>query len=369
MKLKFQKNELMDKINIVSKAIPSTTTMSILQCILIDASSNEILLTCNDMELGIETKAEGIILERGKLALDAKLFFEIIRKFPDTTSDITITSDERFITSIKCEQSEFNIQGRDSEEFSGIPYIEKNQYISLTQFTLKEAIRRTIFSIAPNDSNKIMCGELLEIKNDILRVVSLDGSRISIRSITLKDHYEDQKVIVPGKTLNEISKILSNDNEKEVLIFFSQNHILFEFDDVIVVSRLIEGEFFRIDHMLSADYLTKVTINKRDFIDSIDRATVLIHDSDRKPIILDITDTNVNIKVRSSYGSMNADVPADKAGNDIKIAFNPKFLLDALRVIDDEDVNIYLMTPKSPCFIRDEMSSYIYLILPINFIA
>jgi len=368
MKLVFQKTALLNGINIVSKAIPSKTTMPILECILIDANANEIKLTCNDMELGIETKVEGSILERGKIALDAKLFYEIIRKLPDSDADVTIDSDDRYNTTITCENALFNIQGRDGEEFSYLPYIERNQYISISQFTLKEAIRQTIFSIAPNDSNKMMGGELLEVRGNILKVVSLDGHRISIRSITLKDSYENQKVIVPGKTLSEISKILTGDNEKEVLIFFSTNHILFEFDSTVVVSRLIEGEYFRIDHMLSSDYETKVKVNKRDFMDNIDRAMILIRDSDRKPIILNVTDHNVNLKVKSSFGSMNAEVPASKNGKDIMIAFNPKFLLDALRVIDDEEVDLYMMNPKSPCFIKDEDGSYIYLILPVNFI-
>ena len=368
MKLQFQKSALLNGISIVSKAIPAKTTMSILECILIDADADQIKLTGNDMELGIETKVEGSILERGKIALDAKLFYEIIRKLPDGEAPVIITSDNKFNTTIHCESALFNILGRDGEEFSYLPYIERDQYITLSQFTLKEAIRQTIFSISPNDSNKMMAGELLEVKENILKVVSLDGHRISIRNIALKESYESHKVIVPGKTLSEISKILGGDNEKEVQIFFSKNHILFEFDDTMVVSRLIDGEYFKIDHMLSSDYETRVKVNKREFMDSIDRSMILIRDSDRKPIILNVEDSNVNLKVRSTIGSMNADVSAYKAGKDIMIAFNPKFLLDALRVIDDEEVELYMMNPKSPCFIKDEEGTYIYLILPVNFI-
>lgn len=369
MKLIFQKDILLNSINIVSKAIASKTTMSILECILIDASASEIKLTGNDMELGIETKVEGQILERGKIALDAKLFYEIIRKISDGGSQVSIVSDERFNTTITCENSVFTIQGRDGEEFSYLPYIERDQYICLSQFTLKETIRQTIFSTSPNDNNKMMAGELFEVKDGSLKVVSLDGHRVSIRNIQLKDHYSDIKVIVPGKTLSEISKILGGDHEKEVLIYFSSNHILFEFDETIVVSRLIDGEYFKIDHMLSSDYETRVKVNKRDFMENIDRAMILIRDSDRKPIILKVEESNVNMKVKSSFGSMNADVMAHKTGKDIMIAFNPKFLVDALKVIDDEEVELYMMNPKSPCFIRDEEGTYIYLILPVNFIA
>lgn len=278
MKLTFQKTALLNGINIVLKAVPSKTTMPILECILIDASTNEIKLTGNDMELGIQTTVEGNILEKGKIALDAKLFSEITRKLSDSDSFVTIESDEKFNTTITCENSVFQIQGKDGEEFSYLPYIEKNKYICLSQFSLKEIVRQTIFSISVNDSNKMMTGELFEVNGEELRVVSLDGHRMSIRKVLLKDTYENTKVIVPGKTLNEISKILTGDNEKEVLIFFGTNHVLFEFDDTIVISRLIEGEYFKVDQMLSSDYATKVTINKKEFQDSIERASILIRE-------------------------------------------------------------------------------------------
>lgn len=369
MKLSFQQDVLQNGINIVLKAVPSKTTMTILECILIDASANEIKLTANDMELGIETKVEGSILERGKIALDAKLFSEIIRKLPGGDSTVTIESDSKFNTIITSENSVFKIQGKDGEEFSYLPYIEKDQYICLSQFTLKEVIRQTIFSISPNDSNKMMTGELFEVMDNEMKVVSLDGHRMSIRKVELKDHYNDIKVIVPGKTLSEISKILTGDNEKEVLIFFGANHILFEFDSTIVVSRLIEGEYFKISQMLSSDYDTKVTLNKREFLDCIERASILIRENDKKPIIIDITDEKMQLKLNSSFGTMNAEILIHKMGKDIMIGFNPKFLIDALRIIDDEEVTLYLMNPKSPCFIKDETESYIYLILPVNFNA
>lgn len=369
MKLTFQKAALLNGINIVLKAVPSKTTMPILECILIDASTNEIKLTGNDMELGIETKVEGEILERGKIALDAKLFSEIVRKLADADSTVTIESDEKFNTVISGDNSVFKIQGKDGEEFSYLPYIEKDKYICLSQFSLKEIIRQTLFSISVNDSNKMMTGELFEVKGDTLRVVSLDGHRMSIRKVTLKDTYESTKVIVPGKTLNEISKILNGDNEKEVLIFFGTNHILFEFDDTIVISRLIEGEYFKVDQMLSSDYATKVVVNRKEFMDCIERATILIRENDKKPVILNIEEAKMSLRLNSSFGTMNAEILIHKTGQDLMIGFNPKFLVDALRIIDDEDVTLYMMNAKSPCFIKDENESYIYLILPVNFNA
>lgn len=365
MKLICSKSNLLHGVNIVSKAVPTRTTMAILECILIDASANEIKLTANDMELGIETKIEGEIAERGIIALDAKIFSEIVRKLPD--SDVTIETDASFKTTITCEKAKFNIIGKSGDDFSYIPFIERNESITMSQFTLKEVIRQTIFSIADNDNNKLMTGELFEIEENSLKVVSLDGHRISIRNIELKNSYNHKKVVVPGKTLQEVSKILPGSAEDDVNIFLTDNHVVFEFDNTTVVSRLIEGEYFRIEQMLSSDYETKIRINKRELLDCIDRATLLVKEGDKKPIIMNITDGNMELKINSFIGSMNEDIDIAKEGKDILIGFNPKFFIDALRVIDEEEVILYMVNPKAPCFIKDDEGKFIYLILPVNF--
>jgi DNA polymerase-3 subunit beta len=342
--------------------------MAILECILIDASSNEIKLTANDMELGIETKVEGKIEDRGVIALDAKVFSDIVRKLPD--SDVVIETDNTsFKTTITCEKAKFNIVGKSGDDFSYLPFVERNECINISQFTLKEVIRQTIFSIADNDNNKLMTGELFEINENQLKVVSLDGHRISIRNITLKNNNEFKKVVVPGKTLQEVSKILPGSIDEDVNIYLEDNHIVFEFDDTTVVSRLIEGEYFKIEQMLSSDYETKVKINKRELLDCIDRATLLVKEGDKKPIIMNITDGNMELKINSFIGSMNEDIDIVKEGKDILIGFNPKFFIDALRVIDEEEISLYMVNPKAPCFIKDDAGSFIYLILPVNFNA
>ena len=365
MKIICSKSELLQGVNTVLKAVPAKTTMPILECILIDTTDGQIKLTANDMELGIETKIKGDILDKGKIALEAKLFSEIVRKLPD--SEVTIQTDENFRTLIKCEKAKFNIAGKSGDDFSYLPEIEKNQMVVLSQFSLKEIIRQTIFSIADNENNRLMTGELFEINGNEMKVVSLDGHRISIRKIELKEDYNHIKVVVPGKTLNEVSKILTGGIEEYVHMFFTGRHIVFEFDDTIVVSRLIEGEYFRIEQMLSSDYETKISINKKELQSCIERASLLVKEGDKKPIIMNILDDSMELKINSFIGSMNEDIDITKTGKDLMIGFNPKFILDALRVIDDENIDIYMINPKAPCFIRDEAQKYIYLILPVNF--
>ena len=365
MKLVCSKSNLLNGVQIVSKAVSNKTTMSILECIMVDASKGAITLTANDMDLGIETIIDGEILEKGVIALDAKIFLEIVRKLPD--SDITIETDSSYKIFITCEKAKFTIIGKSGEDFSYLPIVEKEDSIIISQFTLKEIVRQTIFSISDNDNNKLMTGELFEINGDELKVVSLDGHRISIRKIQLKENYEAKKVVVPGKTLNEVSKILPGGAESDVTISFTSKHIVFEFDNTTVVSRLIEGEYFKIDQMLSSDYETKVKINKKELLNCIDRATLLVKEGDKKPIIINILDGSMELKINSILGSMNEDIDIEKQGKDLMIGFNPKFLIDALRVIDDEEVELYMVNPKAPCFIKNPEESYIYLILPVNF--
>ena len=291
--------------------------MPILECILMDATTNQIKFTTNDMELGIETIVDGEILEKGKVAIEAKLFSEIVRKLPD--SEVTITTDSNYTSLITCENSKINIAGKSGDDFSYLPIIDKDKMITISQFKLKEIINQTIFSTAPNDNNKMMTGELFEVSDNTLKVVGLDGHRIAIRT----------------------------DAENMVNIYFTNNHILFEFDNTIVVSRLIEGEYFKISQMLSSDYETKVVINKKEFIDSIDRANLLITESEKKPIIINITDGSLEVNVNSSKGKSNENIDIKKEGKDLMIGFNPKFLMDALKVIDDETVDIYLVNPTS----------------------
>ena len=367
MKIICTKSNLAKGVSIVSKAVPSKTTMPILECILIDATTDVIKLTANDMELGIETRIEGEIIDRGIIALNAKIFSEIVRKLPD--NEIVIETDMNNQTMITCEKAKFNIAAQSGEDFSYLPVIEKEDNISVSEFTLKEVIRQTIFSIADNDTNKMMTGELFEIDENVLKVVSLDGHRISIRKIELNDSYGQRKVIVPGKTLQEISKIIGGEAEASVEISFTKNHIVFEFDQTLVVSRLIEGDYFKIDQMLSSDYETKVRINKRELLDCIDRATLLIKEGEKKPIIINIGDESMKLQIKSQIGSMDEEILITKEGKDLLIGLNPKFLIDALRVIDDEEVDLYFMNAKAPCFIKDEQQSYIYLILPVNFNA
>lgn len=359
------KSKLIEGMNIVMKAIPGKTTMMILECVVIEAKDNQIKLIANDLQLGIETLIDGEIKQEGSVAVGAKVFFEIIRKLP--SDNVSITVDEDYHMNISCGKAKFNIMTKATDEFPYLPNIVKDKNVNISQFTLKDIILQTVFSISDNENAKVMTGELFEIHDSELKVVSLDGHRISIRKVKLNQSYDDVSVIIPGKTLIEISKIINGGMDDEVSIFFTDKHVLFEFEDTIVLSRLIEGEYYKIDKMLSTDYETKVTVNKREMLECIDRSTLLLKESDKKPVIIDVQDDYMKFAMNSAIGSMDEDIDASKEGKDILIGFNPRFLMDALRVIDEDEITMYMINPKAPCFIRDQEETYIYLILPVNF--
>ena len=364
MKFTCNKSDMTEAVNIVLKAVPGKTTMPILECVVIEAAGDQIKLTTNDMQLGIETRFPAQIEEDGIILVNAKMISDIIRKLPE--NDVYFEADDNENILLFCGKAKFNLSGKNHEEFPMLPNIEKSYKITVSQFTLKEMIRQTIFSISNNESNKILTGELFEINGDEFKIASLDLHRVSIRKIQLKESYDDMKAVIPGKTLSEVSKILTGGMDDNVDIYFTKNHVLFELENTIIISRLIEGNFYNINQMLTNDYETKVTINKKEFLSCIDRATLLVKEGDKKPIIIDIQDGAMELQINSAMGSMKEEIDIQKEGKDILIGFNPKFLIDALRVIDDETVTIYLVNPKAPCFIRDDEENYTYLILPVN---
>ena len=367
LNLTFLKNNLVAAINTVMKAVPTRTSLPILECFLLESKYDEVTLTANDMEMAIKTKVDAEVEENGKIAVDAKIFSEIVRKLPEDEVNIAVTDSLQVrITSGK---AHFEIAGKEGDDFVDMPVMEKGTPVVVSQMTLKDIIEETIFSIAPNENNKMMTGELFEINNNVLRVAALDGHRIAIRYSVLPDFYEKKAVIVPGKTLNDISRILSGDASKNVNIYMGRNNILFEFEQTQLMSRLIEGEYFRINQMISDNYETKLVFNRRELLDCIERSILLVRESDKKPLILDIRDGGTVLSLNSVIGSMKEELVPEKEGKDLLIGFNPRFLIDALRAVSDEKVNLYLSNSRAPGYIRDDEGTYIYLILPVNFVT
>ncbi|MCR5530689.1 MAG: DNA polymerase III subunit beta [Lachnospiraceae bacterium] len=367
MKVICNQSELMNALNIALRAVPSKTSYPVLECFFLKADEEQLVITTNDMEIGIETRLTCRVDTPGKIAINARIFSDIVRKLPEDI--VFLETDKDYIMMITCGKAKFKISGTSGEDFPPLPDYEKTNVVKMSQYTLKEMISKTIFAISANENNAIMTGECFEVEGDKLRITALDGHRIAIRNIQLKAEADKCQVIIPGKTLNEISKIMSGNIDDEVCICFMDRQVIFEFGTTVVVSRLIEGKYYNVNPMINSSYLTKVIVNKKDFTDCIDRAILLVKESEKRPVIIDIRDGVMSFNMNSSIGTMDEDITAMKEGNDLTIGFNPKFLMDALRAVEDEDITLYLTTAKQPCFLRDAEDNYIYLILPVNFVG
>lgn len=365
MKIICKQRDLMSAINIALKAVSSKSTMPLLECLYLEAKDGIIKLSSSNMELSIETLVSGRIDTEGHVALNSRVFSEMIRKLNDDM--VIIEVDENNTTFIYCGSTKFKIPGLDGSDFPKIPEFPREDSISISQFTLKEIIKQTIFSVSDNENNKIMTGEHIEVNENILTVTSLDGHRISIRKAELNRSYSDKDVVIPGKTLNEITKLLDDDIEKKVVLYFSKNSIMFEFDDTIVLSRLLDGKYINVRQMINNDYDTKISINKKSFYDCFDRATLLVKESEKRPVIIGIHDGRITLNMNTSIGTLDEEIEVEKEGKDLLIGFNPKFIMDVLKVIDDDEITIYMTNAKAPCFIRNEDSTYNYIVLPVNF--
>lgn len=366
MKLTCSRESLLNSIIVVSKAVSNRTTLPILECILLKATSEGFYLISNDLELAIQSApVYSTIEEEGTTAIEAKLFSEIIRKVVEDT--VCISTNEKGMVIITCGNSEFKIMGQSSQEFPEIPIIQRNTEYCILQSKLKNIIRQTIFSIAQDESKPILTGELIEIDEDELHIVSVDGYRISYRKQKLLKTGEKVAAVVPGKTLNEISKILSNTGENIVSLFFTDKHVLFNIDDNIIVSRLIEGEYIKYAQSFTEDFKTKIHINRLLFVQALERVSLICRDSKKIPVKIEITQNELIITSNTEISTAYEEVSADIEGEILKIAFNPKYLIDALKVIEEEQICIQFTTSLSPCIIKPiGGDDYKYLILPLR---
>lgn len=368
MHIRCQQEILLNSVNTVLKAVSNRTTLPILECILIQTKNDRLVLVGNDLELGIESTMNSEILSSGHVALEAKIFSEIIRKLPNEIVEISV--DENFMTTIQCQNSKFRIAGQSGSDFPELPKVEKLQGITLPQPKLKDMIRQTIFSVAQEETRPILTGSLLQIKDGGFNMVSVDGYRISYRHTQLSIDNENTDVVVPGKTLGEISKILSGEEADLVTIYFTDKHVLFDLETSIVVSRLLEGEFLRYEQSFSSDYETKVLVDRRAFLMSIERAALISREGKKNPIKIELSSESMIITSNTELGTAREEIQVSLQGKDLLIAFNPRYLIDALRSIEEDEVEIYFISSLSPCIIQPvDGNHFKYLILPIRLSA
>lgn len=369
MKFVCEKDKLMVGLNNVSRSSVSRTTTPVLEGILMTIGYNKLILTTNDSEIGMECTIEEVeCLENGKVVVDCKMFCDIIRKLPN--SDITISVNDKNLLVIECEGSLYKLSTLNANEFLTLPTINVEKSISIESKMLKDLIKKTIFAISLDENRPVFTGSLFEYKENRLNVVTVDGFRLALRKAVIKDASEDFSAIVPGKYQNEIVKNLP-DSDEIVKIGISKNQALFELPNCTIVTRLLEGEFLNYNNVIPKEKETRIRVNKNSLQGAIERASIFSITASEKekkyPIKMYVTLGSLIISCTSQIGDAKEEVLVKTEGKELEIGFNPKYMLDALKNIDEEEIFLDFGSNISPCIIRSTVDDkYSYMVLPVR---
>ena len=368
MRVICEKEKILKGISSVINGVASKTTMPILEGILIQTNDNELKLTSYDLEIGIEYILEANVEEQGNTVVNATMFSEIIKRLPSTEIKFSINSNN--LLEIECEGSLYKLATMNPDEFPELPRINVDNSIEIEQTTLKNMIRKTIFAVSTEENRPIFTGCLFEVTDNKLNVVAVDGYRLAIKSNVLNEAANSFSSVIPGKTLNEVNKIIS-DSFDTVKIGISRNQALFEMENCKIVTRLLDGEFLKYSNTIPQNWETRVKVNKSNIQNCFERILLISASSIEKekkyPVKINIEVGKVTISCANQTGDAKEEIYVDTEGKELEIGFNPRFFLDALKAIDDEEVYIEFGTNRSPCIIKPiEDGDYIYMILPIK---
>ncbi len=368
MKILCYKDTILKAINSVVKAVATKTTMPILEGILIQTNDEEIKLTTYDLEIGIEYIMKCEVQEQGSVVVNAIMFSEIIRKLPD--SEISINVNNNNLLVIECEGSLYKLTTMNPEEFPELPKIEVENSIELEQGLLKNMIRKTIFAVSSEENRPIFTGCLFEVENNKLNLVAVDGFRLALRATYLQNKSNNFSAVIPGKTLNEVNKILL-DNFENVKIGISKNQALFEMDNCKVVTRILDGEFLNYRSVIPNNWETRIKVNKNNLQNSFERISLIaastVEKEKKYPVKVSVDIGKITISCTNQTGDAKEELFVSSEGKNIEAGFNPRYFLDSLKAIDEEEIFVEFGSNISPCLVKSvENNDYIYMILPIR---
>ncbi len=365
MKVIVNGTDLSNAVMKVSKAISVRTTNPILEGIKLSVKGDDLTLSATDMEIAIEKTIMSDTFNEGETVVQGKIFAEFVKKLENEDQVELNLMDNEGRLKIVYGKSEVFFSTLNPDEFPTIRKDFREKAFTLTQKDFKDIIGKTSFCCSTDESRPILKGCLLNVSGNVLTCVALDGFRLAVAKKNLRNSSSDFKVIVPARALNEITRLLDKD-EEEVTFVSEDNTLLIEVDGTVLTTRLLEGEFINYNQVIPGDFITTLRISRPMFLNSLERASVVAKEA-KNLVKLDIKENYVNVSAISESGNVNENIISNLEGKDITIAFNSKYLCDALRASTDEFVNIYLNSPISPCVIRPYSGDeYLYLILPIK---
>jgi DNA polymerase-3 subunit beta len=364
MKFLCGKKSFSDAVNIIQRAVSTKSTLPALEGILIKATTGMLTLTSNDLEIGMTTTISANVEETGDIVLNAKLFSEILRKLPAET--VSVEADNKLLTTVTSGASEFTILGIPSSEFPEMPTLSECEKFAIPQNILASMIKQTLFCISTDDSKPVHTGSLFELSENSIRIVSVDGYRLAIRSEKIKNSL-DLKFVIPGKTLSEVLKMLSPDSDEPITMNIGRRHILFEINSFAIISRLLEGDFLDYRSVIVNKNSSEIKINVRTFTASIERASLLISDRIKSPVRCIFEKDSVKITCSTSSGKVYDEIPSSLTGDTLEMGFNNHYILDALRASECDEIRILLNGPLSPMRIYPASGeNFLFLVLPVR---
>ncbi len=366
MKILCDREKLSEAVGVVSRAVSGRSSLSVLEGIYLRADADgTVTLIGNDLEIGIEAKISASVSQPGEVVLGGKMIGGILRMLP--ADQVSLDVNEKNTALIKSGAAKFEIAGIPAADFPDLPLVESEYSISIPGNLLKDMIAKTIFAVATTDNNPVLTGCLLEIEKSGLTMVALDGYRMAVRRAPMPNDFAEKKMIIPSKSLSELSRILG-DGEEPVQIHATGRHAIFVFDGYRMVTRLIEGNYMNYQSVIPKESSITLTCSAAKLTESIQRASLMIlNDVVKSPVKFLIEDGNINISCATSAGSVDDNIPADIKDASLEIGFYNRYLLEAFRVIDTETVQLQFSSPTSPLvLVPPEGDGFLYLILPLR---
>ena len=367
MKFVSDKKTLLSLILPAASAASNKSTLPALEGLLFKLEGETLTICGYDLEKGVRTTGTVVPMESGSVIINAQKITSIVRNFPDC--DICIESDDRNMVRITGGMSDFTIHGVTAEAFPNLPILGGDNSFHISRPLMKDIINSTVFAVAQSEARPILTGELFMIEDRTLTVVALDNFRLAMRTEKncVFDNGNSFSFVVPGKALSDLAKLL-DDSDEPLRVEFTAKYIIFKLGDTVFFSRLLEGEYLDYRRALPQSNKIFATINRSEFIESAERASLLVDEKLRTPLRCRFEDNILNISCSTQYGSVNDNLRIKKEGDDIEIGFNNRYLLDALRACRDEKLVTSLSTPLMSMMIepaeKDPNSSYTYLVLP-----
>lgn len=364
MKIKCEKNILCDAASVVSRAVSSRSPLPTLEGILIRTVSDGIELFGYDLDIGISTKIEAQIEAPGEIVLPAKVLLDIVKKLPGEF--VSLSVGEKCLTEIKSGVSEFTILGMAADEFPEFPSIGEVTDLNVSQNMLKSMIDQTIFAISQSDAKPIHTGSLFEIKEGFISVVSVDGYRLALRKEKVIFD-KDISFVIPGRALNEVSRVLDEASDDAVGMQISKKHIIFHVDNFQIFSRLLEGDFIDYSAAIPKGSTVEVTVNTRELIDAVERVSLLISDRIKSPLRVKFTDDEIVLNCSTALGRAIDTVSAKIEGGSLEMGFNNRYLLDTLRASQCDEIKLQISGALSPMkVVPVDSDAFVFLVLPVR---